>query len=645
MSPAPDCDASLLGDWARVGCEASFRRLVQRHAGLVFHTARRVVQDAALAEDIAQQVFIQLAREAGKLDASRGLAGWLHRTTTFAAMNARRSERRRTNRLLRFAEEPHNDADSVWRDVMPLVYEGLKTLREMDRQVVLLHFQEGLAFREVAARLGMTAEAAQKRSVRAVEKLTRWLQRRGAGVSSTALGLALAAQMAEAAPAGMAAALARNSLALVSGGGAATAVTSFLPTMAFAKITTAAAAAAFLLPIGWQWRENARAAVGRDQKEARLLSEQSADDPPAARQRAGESRAIAAPADALSPRLAALATAIAQIKSPDDPVGFLRVKRLILELPAGELPGALDLVRTVKRPALSLGLAESVFARWGETAPHEGLAIARDPAFRAWRAARCQEAGNDHASALGLFQSWALHDTSAALAAALAWDAEFATPDNRQTAEVPSLLAHLAAVRPLDAMARVLTLPAGPVRDLAETLVQQAWTESDPAAALRWAMENTPPDDQADVVGKIMNQMAGTNPQAAVELAQTLENPHARRDAAQFALMQMAPIDPRAAVESMLGLPDEMQTPDLLRHVAMFIAWGDAPMAADAANRIPEGAQRDAYTEHVARGWWQQDPAACREWLSTSPTVSPAVRTRVLAELEQITTDNSSRTR
>jgi RNA polymerase sigma factor (sigma-70 family) len=640
-APAPRCDAALLNDWARAGCEASFRRLVERHAGLVFGTARRIVRDTPVAEDVAQQVFLHLAREAGKLDASRGLAGWLHRTTTFAAMNARRSERRRHDRLLHLAREPHVAAASAWQEVMPLVDEGLESLGGMDRQVVLLHFHEGLSFREVAVQLGMTAEAAQKRCRRAVEKLTQWLRRRGVAVTYVALAMGLATHLAEAAPAGLAAALSQKSLSLAAGGGAASVISPLYPTMAFAKFTTAAAVAAFVLPIGWQWRENGRAAALALPRPTGGLSGATpaggAPPPPLAGGRRSETAAVAS----LSPRLAALATAIAQLDSADDRLGFLKVKRLILELPPEELPGALALVKAVNQPALALSLAETVFARWGQTAPHEGLAAARDPAVRAWRASRHQEAGIDHVGVVGLFQTWALHDAEAALAAAQAWDAEFASPGNRQTAEVPTLLAHLASMHPLDAMTRALALPAGPVRDLTETLVRQAWTQSDPAAALRWAEENTPPDEHPKVLGKIMNQMAGTNPLRAVELAPTLENPHARRDAAQFALMQLAPIDPHAAVESLLGLPDEMQTPDLLRHVAMFIAWGDPQTAAAAVDRLPEGAKRDAYAEHVARGWWEQDHEACREWFATSPSVSATVRGRVLADLESSRSENS----
>ena len=57
-TPAPEAgDAALLDAYARCGCEASFRRLVERHTGLVFHTAQRVVEQSALAQDVASRFF------------------------------------------------------------------------------------------------------------------------------------------------------------------------------------------------------------------------------------------------------------------------------------------------------------------------------------------------------------------------------------------------------------------------------------------------------------------------------------------------------------------------------------------------------------------------------------------------------------
>ena len=92
-------DAQLLRDYADGGSEAAFRELVIRHTDLVFSAAARQVESPDLACDIAQSVFTDLARKARllteKIPAAGSLAGWLHRSTRYAALNHRRDARRR----------------------------------------------------------------------------------------------------------------------------------------------------------------------------------------------------------------------------------------------------------------------------------------------------------------------------------------------------------------------------------------------------------------------------------------------------------------------------------------------------------------------------------------------------------------------
>src|ERR1019366_6552990 len=58
----------LLADYARNGSEAAFRELVTLYTDLVYSTALRLVgRDAHRAQDVAQRVFIDLARQAAKL--------------------------------------------------------------------------------------------------------------------------------------------------------------------------------------------------------------------------------------------------------------------------------------------------------------------------------------------------------------------------------------------------------------------------------------------------------------------------------------------------------------------------------------------------------------------------------------------------
>jgi DNA-directed RNA polymerase specialized sigma24 family protein len=67
----------LLAEYAVHGSEAAFRELVARYLDLVYSTALRLVGgDALLAGDVAQTVFISLARKAGTLSSEVMLGGW-----------------------------------------------------------------------------------------------------------------------------------------------------------------------------------------------------------------------------------------------------------------------------------------------------------------------------------------------------------------------------------------------------------------------------------------------------------------------------------------------------------------------------------------------------------------------------------------
>src|SRR5215472_4056273 len=91
-------DASLLRQFARDGLESALRCLTERHINLVFGTAVRRTGDPGAAQEIAQNVFIALARKAAWLQNETSIAGWLHRTTVLEARQWWRSETRRRQR-------------------------------------------------------------------------------------------------------------------------------------------------------------------------------------------------------------------------------------------------------------------------------------------------------------------------------------------------------------------------------------------------------------------------------------------------------------------------------------------------------------------------------------------------------------------
>src|SRR5689334_18256591 len=137
-------DAQLLGDYAVRNSEAAFRTLVTRYLNLVHSTALRQVRNSALAEEVAQAVFILLARKAATLARREDLmlGGWLYRTTCFVAARAVRGEQRRQCREQEAfqMQQQHTSADDTWRRVMPLLDEGIGKLDKSNREALILRF-------------------------------------------------------------------------------------------------------------------------------------------------------------------------------------------------------------------------------------------------------------------------------------------------------------------------------------------------------------------------------------------------------------------------------------------------------------------------------------------------------------------------
>jgi RNA polymerase sigma factor (sigma-70 family) len=212
-------DAQLLREYAGQKSEAAFGEVVHRHADLVYSAALRQMGSPDLAGEIAQRVFIDLARKArslaGRLREDASLAGWLYRATRYAALNLWREERRRHARERLVMQDFHSAAESSpdWDMVSPLLDEALSALGDQERDALLLRYFKNQDFRAVGTALGVSDDTAQKRVARSLEKLRTALQRRGLTTTTTALSAALVSQAVQAAPTGLAAAWISASLA------------------------------------------------------------------------------------------------------------------------------------------------------------------------------------------------------------------------------------------------------------------------------------------------------------------------------------------------------------------------------------------------------------------------------------------------
>ena len=185
MTDAPDAD--LLEQFVHDHSEAAFAALVERHIGLVHSVALRHTANPQHAEDITQAVFIILARKAAALSRKIILPGWLHHTARLTAANFQRAEMRRIRRdqevfMQSTLQEPA--PDPLWTELSPLLDEAMARLRASDRDVLVLRYFQNKSLAEVGAAMGLAERAAQKRILRAIEKLRTYFAKRG--VTNTA---------------------------------------------------------------------------------------------------------------------------------------------------------------------------------------------------------------------------------------------------------------------------------------------------------------------------------------------------------------------------------------------------------------------------------------------------------------------------
>src|SRR4051812_12178620 len=156
-------DLDLLGEFTRHQSQDAFTALVRRHLNLVYCAGLRQVRSPQLAEEVAQSVFTDLARNAVRLKPDTILTAWLYEVTRRTAINVVRGEARRQLREQIALEMNAMNANADdWTQIDPLLDDAMHALDDTDRTAVLLRFFENKSLREVGQSLGTTDDTARK---------------------------------------------------------------------------------------------------------------------------------------------------------------------------------------------------------------------------------------------------------------------------------------------------------------------------------------------------------------------------------------------------------------------------------------------------------------------------------------------------
>lgn len=157
---------TVLVQRAQGGDHAAFGQLVERHFGTVYGVAFARLGHREGAEDAAQEVFLRAYLHLGKLRNPDQFPNWVVRMARNLALDWLRTGDRRS-RLLRMVpmdetventvtdEQPSAAQQLAGKEEALELRELLKTLSGEEREVVLLHFVEGLSKSEIARRIGV----------------------------------------------------------------------------------------------------------------------------------------------------------------------------------------------------------------------------------------------------------------------------------------------------------------------------------------------------------------------------------------------------------------------------------------------------------------------------------------------------------
>jgi RNA polymerase sigma factor (sigma-70 family) len=174
----------------RAGDELAFKSLVENYQDLVYNTALGVVQNSEDAEDVSQEVFIQVYRSIDQFKGDARLSTWIYRITTTKALDHIRSRKRKK----RFAfitslfgandeliHEPvdfqHPGVALDRKEQAALLFRMIEQLPDNQKVAFTLHKTEELSYQEIADVLQLSVSAVESLLFRARQNLRKLLEK------------------------------------------------------------------------------------------------------------------------------------------------------------------------------------------------------------------------------------------------------------------------------------------------------------------------------------------------------------------------------------------------------------------------------------------------------------------------------------
>jgi RNA polymerase sigma-70 factor (ECF subfamily) len=191
MGISSRADDRELVEHALAGSEHAFTLLVERHQQAVFRVLLRMVGDPSLAEDLAQEAFVKAYRALATFDRRRKLSSWLFKIAHNTAIDHLRRHRPdmvpletdepdRLDLLGRLEDGVRSPEEEASRgDLRRALEEAFAALEPTYQEIMVLRFQEGLAYEEISEVTGLNLGTVKTRIHRGRKQMAEYLRDRG----------------------------------------------------------------------------------------------------------------------------------------------------------------------------------------------------------------------------------------------------------------------------------------------------------------------------------------------------------------------------------------------------------------------------------------------------------------------------------
>jgi len=178
-------DAAIMLE-LRAGNMAGFDYLVQKYRKPIIHFMYRMVHNQAVAEELAQEVFLRVYRSRETYRAEARFSTWLYRIATNLAVNHARDTRHERNASTIYLDqvdsetgttpdvaddEPGAESSMLRRERLDAIRQHVLALPERQRTAVLMHKYQGLDYKQIGDVLKLSESATKSLLFRAYQTL------------------------------------------------------------------------------------------------------------------------------------------------------------------------------------------------------------------------------------------------------------------------------------------------------------------------------------------------------------------------------------------------------------------------------------------------------------------------------------------